>query len=159
MPENRIRPMQAMDHRYGRGRLKLPNAGAPKALKLWAIRQERMSSGIQTEWRGLAVAGCGPVAAEEPGIDRGRVSQRARAHQPASSKTNRRFSRSSSPSRGSSNSNPSRASKSSRLLNHLSPQQSFLARSMIGWLVVARETANTSVKGTSCKPAAPYAER
>jgi DNA polymerase V len=55
MPENRTRLMLAMDQlnqRYGRGTLKLGSAGAPKAMKLWAIRQERMSSGFTTDWRG-----------------------------------------------------------------------------------------------------------
>ncbi|KAI9549167.1 putative protein UmuC-like [Daphnia sinensis] len=58
MPENRVRLMLAMDQlnqRYGRGTLKLASAGAPKAIKLWAMRQERMSSGFTTDWRGLAV--------------------------------------------------------------------------------------------------------
>jgi DNA polymerase V len=62
MPENRVRLMQAMDevnHRYGRGTLKLASAGAPKAMKLWAMRQEQLSSGFTTDWRGLAVVGCG----------------------------------------------------------------------------------------------------
>lgn len=60
MPENRTRLMLAMDQlnqRYGRGTLKLASAGAPKAMKLWAMRQERMSSGFTTDWRGLAVVG------------------------------------------------------------------------------------------------------
>jgi DNA polymerase V len=60
MPENRVRLMDAMDqvnHRYGRGTLKLASAGAPKAIKLWAMKQERMSSGYTTDWEGLAVAG------------------------------------------------------------------------------------------------------
>ena len=60
MPENRVRLMLAMDQlnqRYGRGTLKLASAGAPKAMKLWAMRQERMSSGFTTDWRGLAVVG------------------------------------------------------------------------------------------------------
>ncbi len=60
MPENRVRLMDAMDQvnqRYGRGTLKLASAGAPKAIKLWAMKQERMSSGYTTDWEGLAVAG------------------------------------------------------------------------------------------------------
>jgi DNA polymerase V len=59
MPENRIRLMDAMDEmnqRYGRGTLKLASAGAPKAIKLWAMRQERKSSGFTTDWEGLAVS-------------------------------------------------------------------------------------------------------
>ena len=59
MPENRIRLMDAMDEmnqRYGRGTLKLASAGAPKAIKLWAMRQERMSTGFTTDWEGLAVS-------------------------------------------------------------------------------------------------------
>ena len=59
MPENRIRLMDAMDEmnqRYGRGTLKLASAGAPKAIKLWAMRQERMSTGFTTDWGGLAVS-------------------------------------------------------------------------------------------------------
>ena len=57
MPENRIRLMDAMDEmnqRYGRGTLKLASAGAPKAIKLWAMRQDRMSTGFTTDWGGLA---------------------------------------------------------------------------------------------------------
>lgn len=60
MPENRVRLMAAMDQvnrRYGRGSLKLASAGAPKAIKLWAMRQEQLSSGFTTDWNGLAVAG------------------------------------------------------------------------------------------------------
>jgi DNA polymerase V len=59
MPENRVRLMDAMDQvnqRYGRGTLKLASAGAPRARKLWAMRQERMSTGFTTDWRSLAVA-------------------------------------------------------------------------------------------------------
>lgn len=58
MPENRVRLMQAMDQlnqRYGRGTLKLASAGAPLTRKLWAMRQERMSSGFTTDWGGLVV--------------------------------------------------------------------------------------------------------
>lgn len=58
MPENRVRLMTAMDQlnqRYGRGTLKLASAGAPRARKLWAMRQERMSTGFTTDWEGLAV--------------------------------------------------------------------------------------------------------
>jgi DNA polymerase V len=57
MPENRVRLMDAMDQvnqRYGRGTLKLASAGAPKAIKLWAMKQERISSGFTTDWAGLA---------------------------------------------------------------------------------------------------------
>ena len=60
LPENKTRLMQAMDQlnqRYGRGTLQLASAGAPKAMKLWAMRQERMSSGFTTDWKGLAVVG------------------------------------------------------------------------------------------------------
>ena len=60
LPENKTRLMQAMDQlnqRYGRGTLQLASAGAPKAIKLWAMRQERMSSGFTTDWAGLAVVG------------------------------------------------------------------------------------------------------
>lgn len=56
MPENRIRLMDAMDQvnqRYGRGTLKLASAGAPRARKLWAMKQERMSSGFTTDWGGV----------------------------------------------------------------------------------------------------------
>jgi DNA polymerase V len=63
MPENRVRLMLAMDQlnqRYGRGTQKPASAGSPKAMKLWAMRQERMSSGFTTDWRGLAVVGCKP---------------------------------------------------------------------------------------------------
>jgi DNA polymerase V len=59
MPENRVRLMDAMDQvnqRYGRGTLKLASAGAPKAIKLWAMKQERISSGFTTDWEGLALA-------------------------------------------------------------------------------------------------------
>ncbi|WP_228768252.1 DUF4113 domain-containing protein [Limnohabitans sp. DM1] len=58
MPENRIRLMQAMDEvnqRYGRGTLKLASAGAPRTRKLWAMKQDRLSSGFTTDWEGLAV--------------------------------------------------------------------------------------------------------
>ena len=58
MPENRVRLMTAMDQlnqRFGRGTLKLASAGAPRARKLWAMRQERMSTGFTTDWGGLAV--------------------------------------------------------------------------------------------------------
>jgi DNA polymerase V len=57
MPENRIRLMTAMDQlnqRYGRGTLKLASAGAPRARKLWAMKQDRMSTGFTTDWGGLA---------------------------------------------------------------------------------------------------------
>lgn len=59
MPENRIRLMDAMDQvnqRYGRGTLKLASAGAPRARKLWAMKQERMSTGFTTDWMGLATS-------------------------------------------------------------------------------------------------------
>lgn len=49
MPENRIRLMDAMDQlnqRYLRGTLKLAGVGAPKAIKLWTMKQERISSGL-----------------------------------------------------------------------------------------------------------------
>jgi DNA polymerase V len=58
MPENRVRLMDAMDllnQHYGRGTLELASAGAPRARKLWAMRQERISTGFTTDWRGLAV--------------------------------------------------------------------------------------------------------
>ena len=58
MPENRVRLMEAMDQvnqRYGRGTLKLASAGAPRAHKLWAMKQDRMSTGFTTDWGGLAV--------------------------------------------------------------------------------------------------------
>jgi DNA polymerase V len=58
MPENRIRLMLAMDQlnqRYGRGTLKLGSAGAPKAMKLWAMRQHRMSPAYTTDWAGLVI--------------------------------------------------------------------------------------------------------
>lgn len=60
MPENRVRLMTAMDQlnqRFGRGTLKLASAGAPRARKLWAMKQERMSTGFTTDWAGLAVVG------------------------------------------------------------------------------------------------------
>ncbi len=60
MSENRTRLMLAMDQlyqRYGRGTLKLASAGALKEMKLWAMRQEQLSSGFTTDWRVLAVAG------------------------------------------------------------------------------------------------------
>ena len=59
MPENRVRLMTAMDQlnqRFGRGTLKLASAGAPRARKLWAMKQERMSTGFTTDWQGLAFA-------------------------------------------------------------------------------------------------------
>ena len=59
MPENGVRLMEAMDQvnqRYGRGTLKLASAGAPHARKLWAMKQERMSSGYTTDWEGLAIS-------------------------------------------------------------------------------------------------------
>ena len=62
MPENRVRLMDAMDkvnQRYGRGTLKLASAGTPKAIKQWAMKQERISSGFTTDWEGLAVVGWG----------------------------------------------------------------------------------------------------
>ncbi len=55
MPENRVRLMLAMDQlnqRYGHGTLTLASAGAPKAMKLWAMHQEQLSSGFTTDWRG-----------------------------------------------------------------------------------------------------------
>ena len=60
MPENRIRLMQAMDQinrRYGRGSLVLGSAGGIGAQPVWGMKQERLSSGFTTDWRGLAVAG------------------------------------------------------------------------------------------------------
>ena len=58
MPENRVRLMDAVDQlnqRFGRGTLKLASAGAPKAIKLWAMKQEQMSTGFTTDWGGLVV--------------------------------------------------------------------------------------------------------
>jgi DNA polymerase V len=55
MPENRVRLMDALDQvnqHYGRGTLKLASAAAPKAIKLWAMKQERISSGYTTDWVG-----------------------------------------------------------------------------------------------------------
>jgi hypothetical protein len=60
MPENRIRLMQAMDQinrRFGRGSLVLGSAGGIGAQPVWGMKQERLSSGFTTDWRGLAVAG------------------------------------------------------------------------------------------------------
>jgi DNA polymerase V len=59
MPENRVRLMDAMDQvnqRYGGGTRKLASAGAPRARKLWAMKQERMSSGFTTDWTGLGIS-------------------------------------------------------------------------------------------------------
>jgi DNA polymerase V len=56
MPENRVRLMDAMDQvnqRYGHGTLKLASGGAPRARKLWAMKQERISSGFTTDWMAL----------------------------------------------------------------------------------------------------------
>ena len=56
MPENRVRLMAAMDamnQRYGRGTLKLASAGAPRAIKLWAMRQEHKTTAYTTDWAGL----------------------------------------------------------------------------------------------------------
>ena len=56
MPENRIRLMQAMDQinrRYGRGSLVLGSAGGIGAKPVWGMKQERLSSGFTTDWRGL----------------------------------------------------------------------------------------------------------
>jgi DNA polymerase V len=56
MPENRVRLMDAMDQvnqRYGRGTLKLASAGAPRAIKLWAMRQEHKTTAYTTDWAGL----------------------------------------------------------------------------------------------------------
>ena len=53
MPENRVRLMDAMDQvnqRYGRGTLKLASAGAPRARKLWAMKQESKSPSYTTNW-------------------------------------------------------------------------------------------------------------
>jgi DNA polymerase V len=58
MAENRVRLMDAMDQvnqRYGRGTLKLASGGAPRARKLWAMKQEKISSGYTTDWAGLAL--------------------------------------------------------------------------------------------------------
>jgi len=60
MPENRIRLMQAMDQinrRFGRGSLVLGSAGGIGAQPVWGMKQERLSAGFTTDWRGLAVAG------------------------------------------------------------------------------------------------------
>jgi DNA polymerase V len=60
MPENRIRLMQAMDQlnqRYGRGTLKLASAGAPRDIKLWAMKQERMTPAYTTDWAKLLMVG------------------------------------------------------------------------------------------------------
>ncbi len=57
MPENRVRLMEAMDEvnqRYGRGTLKLASAGAPRVRKVWAMKQDQISSGFTTDWEGLA---------------------------------------------------------------------------------------------------------
>jgi DNA polymerase V len=59
MPENRIRLMQAMDQlnqRYGRGTLKLASGGAPRDIKLWAMKQEHKTTAYTTDWAGLANA-------------------------------------------------------------------------------------------------------
>jgi DNA polymerase V len=56
MPENRILLMAAMDamnQRYGRGTLKLASAGIPRAIKLWAMWQERKTTAYTTDWTGL----------------------------------------------------------------------------------------------------------
>ena len=56
MPENRVRLMLAMDQlnqRYGRGTLKLASAGAPRDIKLWAMKQERMTPAYTTDWAKL----------------------------------------------------------------------------------------------------------
>ena len=56
MPENRIRLMQAMDQinrRYGRGSLVLGSAGGIGAQPVWGMKQERLSAGFTTDWRGL----------------------------------------------------------------------------------------------------------
>ncbi len=53
MPENRIRLMDAIDQlnqRFGRGTLKLASAGAPRARKLWAMKQESKSPSYTTNW-------------------------------------------------------------------------------------------------------------
>ena len=63
MPENRVHLMLAIDQinqRYECGSLKLTCTGAPKAMKLWAMRQEKMSSGV---YDGLAEVGGGGVRA------------------------------------------------------------------------------------------------
>ena len=56
MPENRTRLMLAMDQlnqRYGRGTLKLASAGAPKAMKLWHMKQNFKTPGYTTDWANL----------------------------------------------------------------------------------------------------------
>jgi DNA polymerase V len=60
MPENRIRLMQAMDQinrRYGRGSLVLGSGGAPRDIKLWAMKQERMTPAYTTDWAKLLMVG------------------------------------------------------------------------------------------------------
>jgi DNA polymerase V len=47
--------MDQLNQRYGRGTLKLASAGAPKAMKLWAMRQHRMSPAYTTDWAGLVI--------------------------------------------------------------------------------------------------------
>jgi DNA polymerase V len=60
MPENRIRLMQAMDQinrRFGRGSLVLGSGGAPRDIKLWAMKQERMTPAYTTDWAKLLMVG------------------------------------------------------------------------------------------------------
>lgn len=56
MPANRVRLMQAMDEvnqRFGRGTLHLASAGTAGRHRAWCMKQERLSSGFTTDWRGL----------------------------------------------------------------------------------------------------------
>jgi DNA polymerase V len=59
-PKTASAMMQAMDQinrRYGRSSLVLGSAGGIGAQPVWGMKQERLSSGFTTDWRGLAVAG------------------------------------------------------------------------------------------------------
>lgn len=58
MPENRVCLMEAMDEvnqRYGRGTLVAGQRCSPRGRKLWAMKQERMSSRYKTDWDRLSV--------------------------------------------------------------------------------------------------------
>jgi len=45
--------MDQLNQRYGRGTLKLASGGAPRDIKLWAMKQERMTPAYTTDWAKL----------------------------------------------------------------------------------------------------------
>jgi nucleotidyltransferase/DNA polymerase involved in DNA repair len=48
--------LDSLNLRYGRGTVRLASAGTAEKKRQWTIKQERLSPGYTTDWRGIAVA-------------------------------------------------------------------------------------------------------